>query len=387
MMALHREMLVPYVFGLYMAIILVAGLWPFDFLPGNGVTMQPGENRLVFNGHGVAVIGNHDLDRLRQDFAVKAVTAELWIKPTVEPTNGVPAILAFHDRQAGKSFFLGQWKTHLIVRTRTNLPTKNNRGYREIGLRDALVPGNERFLTLASDANGTVIYLDGQLAQSHGQYQLFSETGGVDELVVGNSPSGKQGWSGEFWGLAVYNRALQPDEVIESYLGWMDGSRERLWIENTLALYSFRGGSLPAVRNLASAGLDLVVPLVFVPLHRTILACSWDFAQHRWSTVQDVAINVVGFMPFGLLAFLLLSGRGHLSRGRTFVLVTILGLTLSVAIEWAQAYLPSRDSSLIDVVCNGVGTALGAAMVLPPRVRRVFVELVKWQEEASPKQF
>jgi VanZ family protein len=39
-----------------------------------------------------------------------------------------------------------------------------------------------------------------------------------------------------------------------------------------------------------------------------------------------------------------------------------------VVIELLQVYLPSRDSSLLDVINNSVGTALGA--LIPPSIIR-----------------
>ena len=42
-------------------------------------------------------------------------------------------------------------------------------------------------------------------------------------------------------------------------------------------------------------------------------------------------------------------------------LAVIVGFGVSLAIEWLQAYLPSRDSSMRDLFANTLGTALGAA--------------------------
>jgi VanZ like family/Concanavalin A-like lectin/glucanases superfamily len=41
-------------------------------------------------------------------------------------------------------------------------------------------------------------------------------------------------------------------------------------------------------------------------------------------------------------------------------LTVVAGFVVSFAIEYLQAYLPSRDSSLRDLICNTVGTAMGA---------------------------
>jgi VanZ family protein len=44
------------------------------------------------------------------------------------------------------------------------------------------------------------------------------------------------------------------------------------------------------------------------------------------------------------------------------VIVALLGMGMSLSIELTQAYLPTRDSSLIDVLMNSLGTILGIAL-------------------------
>jgi VanZ family protein len=55
---------------------------------------------------------------------------------------------------------------------------------------------------------------------------------------------------------------------------------------------------------------------------------------------------------------------GPLAKGGGLVVVVVLavvaGFVVSFAIEYLQAYLPSRDSSLRDLVTNTAGTLIGA---------------------------
>jgi VanZ family protein len=85
----------------------------------------------------------------------------------------------------------------------------------------------------------------------------------------------------------------------------------------------------------------------------------------------DVAINIVAYVPFGFLVALI--GRDRQTRTR---LATAIGgaALLSFAMECAQMFLPTRDASVVDLVSNTLGAALGGLAALAfnraPGVRR-----------------
>lgn len=117
-----------------------------------------------------------------------------------------------------------------------------------------------------------------------------------------------------------------------------DSSRKKAWI--WLLLYSL-----------------FVVHLSLYP---------WRFEPGRWQrwtglipetrgTWMDSVANIVLYLPLGLAAF-----RCFPSVLR----VTLAGALLSVSMEFLQMFTPNRDSSLRDLFCNTLGSALGAATVL-----------------------
>lgn len=72
----------------------------------------------------------------------------------------------------------------------------------------------------------------------------------------------------------------------------------------------------------------------------------------------DLALNVVAYLPLGLLLVLALHPRQH---GLPAVVVgTAAAACLSVAIETLQNYLPTRIASNLDVMTNVAGAFLGA---------------------------
>jgi len=82
----------------------------------------------------------------------------------------------------------------------------------------------------------------------------------------------------------------------------------------------------------------------------------------RYASGFDMAVNVLGYIPFGALGVAALYPR---LRGRAaFVAVFAAAAALSLVLEALQTYLPSRDASNVDLLCNAAGGALGAALGL-----------------------
>ena len=85
-------------------------------------------------------------------------------------------------------------------------------------------------------------------------------------------------------------------------------------------------------------------------------------AWPRYVTGFDVAANVAGYLPFGLLCVLALHPR---VRGlAAFAAALGAAALLSVGMEALQSYLPARVANNLDVLCNVAGGACGAALGL-----------------------
>jgi VanZ family protein len=85
-------------------------------------------------------------------------------------------------------------------------------------------------------------------------------------------------------------------------------------------------------------------------------------AWPRFHSSSDVILNVIGYVPFGLLAALaLLPAVGAAGAG---LLSTAAGTVLSVLMEAIQLYISSRVASNLDVLTNGVGAMVGALLAI-----------------------
>jgi VanZ family protein len=85
-------------------------------------------------------------------------------------------------------------------------------------------------------------------------------------------------------------------------------------------------------------------------------------AWPRYITIFDVAANVLGYVPYGLLCVLALQPR--LTPIAAFLAALATAAALSLALEAVQSYLPSRVATNLDVLCNVAGAASGAALAV-----------------------
>jgi len=342
-------------------IILVAGLWPFNFFPRNTVAWLPDQNGVHIYGQGI-INSNTRLKDHQSLFPDTSITLELRLRPLME-TGNLPHILTYYDGKTPDIFFVGQWKSHLIIRSRTDDPTARKRGkpYQEIGILNVLLRNQDSFIAITSGPEGSAIYVNGKLKGAYPRYRLLAgNTSGNVRLILGNSSTGESYWNGNIMGLAIYNRALSADQVSRDYRSWRENDHAMIKRSDGLVgLYPFNERKGAMAHNETNANDTLIIPERFTPLQRKILSPLWPEFQWNLSFIQDITINILGFIPFGFYFSALFLKTTRERRLPSYMITTILGMGISLAIELSQAYLPTRDSSLTDVVMNSAGTILG----------------------------
>jgi VanZ family protein len=123
-----------------------------------------------------------------------------------------------------------------------------------------------------------------------------------------------------------------------------------------------RKGS-PMVRAALLVYLLLIVYASWFPFTgwRSTGLEPWTFLNltpPRYWTGFDVVVNIVGYLPLGMLIVPSLYPR---IRGAWAVLLTaVLGMLVSGTMEAVQTYLPSRVPSNLDFLTNSIGCFIGA---------------------------
>ena len=94
----------------------------------------------------------------------------------------------------------------------------------------------------------------------------------------------------------------------------------------------------------------------------------------------DVAVNVIAYAPFGLALALVGERRTAAMR---FVVACAGGALLSLCMESAQIFLPTRDASTIDLLSNTAGASIGALVALLfSGVPGLHTGIREWRERA-----
>jgi len=362
--------------------ILVLGLWPFHH-PKNAVTWSGNGSGLSFGNHGTVLSAGTFQRTSWQGEA--SCSLEIWVEPEL-PWNS-NTVLAFYTPEVQFSLRQSNGDLELQSDVRSqHLQSPTTRLYV-----DRVFPHRKQlFITVTSGAQHTAIYVDGVLVRTSRHFRLSSRdlTG---RLVVATSPVHDDSWSGQLRGLAIYGRELTSAEVFRHYETWTrKGHPELAENEQAVGLYLFDEHAGRVVHNQVSSGIDLYIPEDYQIVDEKFLEPPWREFKASWRYLKDVLINIGGFVPLGFFFCAYLSSARQTKRAA--LATTVLGAAVSVTIEVLQAYLPTRDSGMTDIITNTLGTSLGAMLYGWGPLRALFTRvlngapfaMLRWLEDAPP---
>lgn len=357
---------------------IVAGLWPFEFFPENKVDWVNEPSGLRFRGRSDGSDGGAGgLAFTPQPLGSAgngvSFSIEIRLRCNREPRGSLPGILVFCDEEKRPSLFLGQWKSCLVVR-RFNTTASHGKRWKEASVCNALTEGTTRFITVTSNGSECVFYVDGVPKRRYPRFSLLPQAGSLQGhyLLLGNTPESKNGWIGDILGVALYDRFLGEDEVMESYRAWtrgQDGSSARR--DGLFLQYEFQKETEEKVFDHSGRDNDLLIP----PYAKfaTRLLTPLEIVGIGRSFVMDAVVNVLGFIPFGLSLCIFLAGRTRLAFPMVVAAGTLGGAAISLFIEVVQSQIPVRTSSTADLMSNTLGAGLGALIFAIIHARKGFL--------------
>jgi len=338
-------------------VILFAGLRPFQFRPTNSVEWKRNPDGIQFQRWGIAY--SEEKLKLGED----GLTIELVAEALRESNHSIAVLLELFEDGDSRWLMVGQWRSDLIIRG-TEESSAGGRKYQEIGVAGALTTGSSRHLVIASGKDGTSIYVDGILMKSSYRPLSFGvDKGREGYLALGNFSGGDDQWFGILYRLALYRTKLDSAEVLTLYnYSFTQDKRYNLKGVSASHKYSFhRGKDSPDDRlvNQNGSGGDISIPANFIVRQKAMLKPPWDEFKLSLSYLNDVVINLLGFIPLGYLFALFLYKYSRLRPHIVTTLVLTFGFSTSLIIEILQTFMPSRSSSAGDLLFNTVGTVTG----------------------------
>jgi hypothetical protein len=355
---------------LIMSTILIAGLWPFHS-PKNEVAWLENENGVHFGHHGSMVSSSALPASVREEDGSSSI--EMWLKP--EQLNGTNTILAFEGSGNPRVSFSVQQYLSGLVALHCIVSGQGSTRESTFGVKGVFRREEPVFVTLTSGTQNTLLYVNGVQIDGSRTFRISSKdlTG---KVVLANSTRNSS-WSGKLLGLAIYHQQLTQLQVMQHYASWTRnqspataGADDRL-----SALYLFNEGKGNIAHDQLGRAPDLTIPEHFFVLHPLWFEFPGHDYRASWSYWKDVAVNVAGFIPLGFVFAVYFSA---IRRVPWPVATTVAaGFFISFAIEALQVFLPTRSSSITDVITNTLGTTIGALPLSYSIVQRSLIGLVR----------
>ncbi len=329
----------------------------------NQVTWHPDRAGLHFGHYGLAYCPKaFEAAPLPPAASPPGLTFELAVRADALKRDRFQILVMLHGGRDDEQLLIGQWRSSLIVMHGNDY--SGRRGLRRLIMKDALPAGRERLVTVTSDAGGTRIFMDGQpVARTTNLTLEIPNRQAPVTLVAGNSVYARHSWNGDLFGLAIYRQALAPPIVARHFDQWKRTRDFSMAVSaNPDMLYLFNDRQGPKAFNRMGDTRYLLIPPGVEILKKEILSPPWD--NERWGRAywKDVAVNFLGFIPLGFFLGALRSDFGRAGARRNLLLCIGLCFMLSLGIELAQAWIPSRSSQMLDLGLNTLGGASGVAV-------------------------
>lgn len=332
------------------------------FRPVNRVEWLPAGEGISFSRSAMAFVEGFDVGGA-DGSAAAGVSIEMVLRSQSLDTSNFQYILSVHAGSDERQLLIGQWRQWLIVMNGDDYDGK--KGLQKVYVDLGSDPARGVWLSIVSDGAGTRVYLDGRRVKFNPNLHLFFPGQGSGAwLVVGNSVYGRHAWQGAVMGMALYGYALGDETVRSRAAGW-GAESGGFGLERDLSpvvFYRFERSADGRVKNLADDRFHLEIPEMLKILKKEFLGFPRVADLGRWAMVKDVMLNLAGFVPLGFMLCAVAGRFKGVWRRYDWMVAVGLAFVFSLSLEVVQAWIPSRDSSLLDLVMNTAGAGVGAAV-------------------------
>jgi len=366
----------PWTLSLYLVIMTVLLLWPFDFMfpVKNGVRWINDGCGIEFVKRGKAVSSSPTTAFCREMIQGNGLTVEVWIATAKNDQKGPARIISYSIDTGRRDFSLGQEGSDLVMRLRTT-ETDPNGVEPHLVARDVFTDLQPMHVVVTYDFQTQKIYIDGQRrAQADVPGGRFSNWEDSFPVILGNEASGGRPWLGKMFYAAIYNRPLEEEEIDRHFRsGWVgkersSASNSTSQQPNPIVRYVFSEGKGSRIHDNGRGEwppLDLHIPdKINFPKEPYLGGPSNYTGFQKGSPLYkmrgylDIILNIFAFIPLGFFAHGLTRQYFHPAI-KISMFILIAGCLFSFGIESLQYFSSVRDSSSVDLVNNSIGTMLG----------------------------
>lgn len=346
--------------------ILVAGFHPKNFSLTESITSKC-DSGLLGGRYTLAATDRFLPANLVSDLNKNGFVIEMELTPAEDSKDYFKAVATITTGNDSDQFLIGQWSDTLIVMMGNDYPNKSRNPTLHIKPKQIL--GNESApapirLKLVFAGDGASVFYEGQKVAANARF-LGQLPGLPDEnnsdtekpeqtseafITLTNAANREHGWPG----------SITYFELLE--LGTAN--------ETSVASYDFTTAPVTTQSNLDNADIKLLAN--YQARKAELMSSTMKYFSKGRGSLIDILLNIAGFVPFGLLGFLLLYKFPSLLL--PFMIICLAGSSLSVVIESVQSIIPSRHSSIFDVFFNSIGTLLGALFGLLLVAIKIFLQ-------------
>ena len=159
-----------------------------------------------------------------------AVTVEAWVKPNSTSQTGPARIVSLSADPSNRNVTLGQQADTWELRLRTSATSAN--GIPALSTKNGTLKAELVHVVSTHDAQGTTtIYVNGKSLIREETKGDLSNWDPAYPLLIANEVTGDRAWLGELHLVAIYDKALSPDEVQQNFVA---GTKEQSRIAELL---------------------------------------------------------------------------------------------------------------------------------------------------------
>jgi VanZ family protein len=344
---------------LFMILIaLFFGLKPKGW--SNNVQWLPNKSTIHFQKSGIAYV-----DNLRAVFSNRQTsnfTIELVVTPGSFQNRDSGPLLVINDGDDSQQLVVWQYGSSLIVMNGDDYD--NSRRWPRVVAQDSFSSHLTYYITIISSEQGTQLFVNGSLVSTNSNWKLsIPKEGNQLWLVLGNSVYGNHGWTGDFYGLVISGKAISTKVVSFRFNRWITGHDfDYIKKDSPLLVFTFNQKKGNQFSSQSQYEQILEIPPKIISLKNQVLSLPRKHWLRTYAAIGDMILNTVGFIPLGAVLYGFLQSYSGLFRSHKKLITVTLCMMLSFGIELGQAWIPTRDSSLMDFLLNTFGAWLGVEL-------------------------